>query len=295
MRAEMQYSVYTPPRFTPDERLPLVVFLHGGGDSPEAFDRARIGQTLDRAVARGDVPRAVIVLPQGNLGFWANWYDGSYRYQDWVLQDLLPLVQARYQTRACPEGCHIMGVSMGGAGTLRFVLNRPELFASATIISGPILSTEQMMSFVRNPVLVPLIPTGRIWGPPNDVERIRRDDPYLRWTQPADLGGMRLMLAWGTEDRGQIQETSAAFARHLREHGIAHERLVYDGNHSWVSWTPVIQEALRRQLGSSSTSPASSSTPSTRARSAPPESPARHTDGAPTAMLRSPGSEPGAS
>jgi len=286
MGERMRYSVYTPPGFSAQERLPLVVFLHGGGDGPEAFDLARIGQTLDEAVARGEVPRAVIVLPQGNLGFWANWYDGSHHYQDWVIEDLMPVVMRRYHTQGCPEGCHIMGVSMGGAGTLRFVLNRPELFASATIISGPILSTEQMQSFVRNPLLVPLIPTGRIWGPADEVERIERDDPYLRWDDPGDLGQMSLMLAWGDEDRGQIQETSAAFSRHLSEHGIEHERLVYDGNHSWVSWTPVIQEALRRQLWSDRR--ASRDTPESLARSAARGSPAPRTGGSNSASPPAP-------
>ncbi|MCB9591432.1 MAG: esterase family protein [Sandaracinaceae bacterium] len=248
MGSEMTYSVYTPPGFTPDEQLPLVVFLHGGGDDPSSFDSAHIGQALDAAIVRGEVPRAVIVLPQGDLGFWANWYDGSRRYEDWVLDELVPLVARTHNTRACPEGCHVMGVSMGGAGTLRFALNRPEMWASVTMISAPILSTEQMVAFVQNPLFVPIIPTDRIWGPVSDLDRIRHDDPYLRWTSDADLGGTRLMLAWGDDDRGAIQETSAAFSRHLRERGIEHERLVYHGNHSWVSWTPVIQEALRRQL-----------------------------------------------
>ena len=249
MGEEMSYSVYVPPGFTPDEVLPLVIFLHGGGDSPESFDAHRVGQTLDLAVAEGVAPRAVIVLPQGDLGFWANWYDGSRRYQDWVLDDLLPRVASDYHTQPCPEGCHVMGVSMGGAGTLRFALDRPGLFASATIISGPILDTEQMVSFARNPVLVPIIPTGRIWGPTGDRSRIERDDPFLRWTSDEDLGGMRLMVAWGEQDRGAIIETSQAFRDHLVEHGIEHEQLVFEGNHSWVSWRPVIEEALRRQVG----------------------------------------------
>ena len=249
MGTEMRYAVYAPPGFTPEERLPLVVFLHGGGDDPDAFDGAQIGQALDAAVAAGDVPRAIIVLPQGDLGFWANWYDGSHRYEDWVLDDLVPHVARAFGTRPCPEGCHVMGVSMGGAGSLRFALNRPGMWASATLISAPILDTEQMISFVQNPLFVPLLPADRIWGPAGDVDRIRRDDPYLRWSSPADLGGMRLMLAWGARDRGAIQETSAAFSRHLAARDVPHERLVFEGDHSWRSWSPVIREALRRQLG----------------------------------------------
>lgn len=248
MRAEMAYAVYAPRDLGADERLPLVVFLHGGGDDETAFDHHAVGDALDAALAAGAIPRAVIVVPQGDLGFWANWYDGTRRYEDWVLDELVPRVARDYHTAPCPAGCHVMGASMGGAGTLRFALNRPALWASATLISAPILDTARMVDFVRNPLFVPILPTDRIWGPADDLERIRRDDPYLRWTTQEDLQGLRVMLAWGARDRGGIVESSEAFSAHLTAHGIAHERLVFDGDHSWRSWTPVILEALRRQV-----------------------------------------------
>src|SRR5688572_15218915 len=33
----MQYAIYAPPDWKPGESLPLVVFLHGGGDAPNCF------------------------------------------------------------------------------------------------------------------------------------------------------------------------------------------------------------------------------------------------------------------
>ncbi|MCA9607548.1 MAG: hypothetical protein KC619_18200 [Myxococcales bacterium] len=248
VHGEMTYGVYVPPGFSAEERLPLVVFLHGGGDDAFSFDRHGVSGALDAAIASGEVPRVVIVVPQGDLGFWANWYDGSSRYQDWVLEEVVPRVARAYHTRPCPEGCHVMGASMGGAGSLRFALNRPAMWASATLISAPILSTEQMVAFVRNPLFVPLLPTDRIWGPVDDLDRIRRDDPYLRWSTPDALGGTRLLLAWGDHDRGAIRESGAAFAAHLEERGVPFDSIEYVGDHSWRSWTPVILEALRRQV-----------------------------------------------
>lgn len=59
---------------------------------------------------------------------------------------------------------------------------------------------------------------------------------------------MRLMVAWGSEDRGQIIDSSRLLTEHLGELGIPHESLEFDGNHSWVSWNPVIEEALRRMV-----------------------------------------------
>ena len=86
----LEYAIYTPPGFAPQERLPLVVFLHGAGDGPDCFDEAQVGQHLDTQIANGQVPRAVIVIPRGDFGFWENWADGSFLYRDWVVRSLIP-------------------------------------------------------------------------------------------------------------------------------------------------------------------------------------------------------------
>lgn len=44
LRKPMKYAVYAPPGWKKAESLPLVVFLHGGGDGPDCFDRAGVGQ-----------------------------------------------------------------------------------------------------------------------------------------------------------------------------------------------------------------------------------------------------------
>ena len=101
MDKDMGYSVYTPPGWGPDEQLPLVVLLHGGGSDHESFNQYDVGAYLDAEHAAGRLPRVIIVNPEGEFGFWENWYDGSRRYRDWVMQDLLPTVQADYNTAPC--------------------------------------------------------------------------------------------------------------------------------------------------------------------------------------------------
>lgn len=245
----LEFAIYTPPGFHVSERLPLVVFLHGAGDGPDCFDDARVGQEIDAATMRGDVPRAVIVVPRGDLGFWENWVDGSYSYRDWVLRSLVPDVQTRYGTAPCPEGCHLIGISMGGHGALRFMLFEPGLFSSVTAISAPILDSEMALELANESLLRFLVPTERIWGP-GTRESVEAEDMYLRWTRPEDLNGTRLMLAWAEGDPKRISESNERFDRHLSESGIPHEVLVFPGRHDWNSWTPALQEVLTRQVGS---------------------------------------------
>ena len=248
--AILDYALYTPPGFDPgEERLPLVVFLHGGGDSEDAFDRHGVSAALDRSVAVGETPRAVILLPDGDFGMWANWYDESRAYEDWVIDELMPLVASRLNTLPCPAGCHVMGVSMGAMGALRFAHHRPDAFSTVTVISGAPLTTQQMVDFQNDRLISIIVPTHRIFGPLEPIERIQREDLFLRWTSPEATRMERVVLAWGSRDRDAIREGARAFDAHLGEHDIPHEAWQYDGEHKWVDWTPVILRALRIQLG----------------------------------------------
>ncbi len=249
MRAELSYSVYLPPGFSKHERLPLVVFLHGGGDDPRSPDKYGLPARLDQAIRERRIPRAVVVFPQGDNGFWMNWYDGSRRYEDWVVDELMPELSKRYHTASCPQKCHVMGVSMGGHGALRFALHRPGQFASVTALSGPIFDTEQMRDFVGNRWIELFIPTHRIFGPPDPITRIEREDVFLRWRNPADLGGMSVFLAWADRDRPGIKKTNRKFSKHLNAKGIEHHAEEFRGRHAWVSWSPVIERALAYQVG----------------------------------------------
>jgi S-formylglutathione hydrolase FrmB len=245
----MEYAVLVPADYADDESLPLVLFLHGGGDGPDCLDRSGLGPELAAAMANGEIPRAVIVVPQGDLGFWANWYDGSRAYEDWVLDDLRPYVERRWNTQPCPTGCHVMGVSMGAEGAVRFAIHRPWLFRSVTSISGPALDTERRIAFVEDRLWQSIIPTYHVFGPSEPRSRIEADDPYLVWSTPESLGDTSLFVAWGSADRGEVREGAMHFEEHLTTHGIPHVSREFEGTHSWTSWGPVIREALVTQLG----------------------------------------------
>lgn len=242
------YALYTPPGWDRTTPLPLVVFLHGGGDDETALDKHPIAPaTFDRWIAEGVLPPFVMVVPDGDQGFWRNWHDGSHRYADWVMQDVIGDVRAQLPLLPAREGQHLMGISMGGAGTLYLALEHREAFASATVLSAPVFTVDEAMKFLDGSIVAMIGPMDRIFGPP-ERERIAEHNAYEVLQGPADLGGLDLLIGWGTADIAGVAPSNRQFHEHLVERGVPHEKLVYAGGHRWADWSKVYPVALCLRL-----------------------------------------------
>lgn len=248
MGRDMKYAIYQPAHRPPGEELPLIVFLHGGGDDVNCFDKAQVGQHLDQAIEQGRIPPVVVAVPEGDWGFWENWADGSRLYRDWVVKELMQKVHVQYRTQACPDGCHVMGISMGGHGALRFAFKQPATFSSITAISAPIFDTTQMLNFRDSFWWGLIVPAGRIWGKSEDPTVIEKDDLFVQWTKQTDLMGLDLHLAWGDKDHERVRQTSERFEQHLQKHNITHSFEVFSGKHEWDAWVPVLERAIALQV-----------------------------------------------
>ncbi|MBX2849542.1 MAG: esterase family protein [Acidiferrobacterales bacterium] len=239
----MEYGVYTPPNWQLGESLPIILFLHGGGGSHTSFEKYGGAAYLDQQITAGKIPRVIIVTPNGNNGFWENWADGSFQYRDWVLQDVFPEVQQKYQTLTCPEHCHLAGISMGGFGVLRMAYLTPGTFASVSSISAPIYSDEQANERASSLLTRLFFPLERIFGEDPD-EKYRKGNPYNAWVDDEQLQKMRLQLIWGDQDHRRIKQANEYFHQHLVKNKVEHDSYVYDGRHKWVDWIPNLDRVI---------------------------------------------------
>lgn len=246
----LRYGTYLPPRWDGVTPLPLVVFLHGAGDDASSFDRHAVTQRLDAAIVSGQVPPFILVTPEGDRGFWVNWHDGSHRFRDWVLDEVVPDVRARHPTQPEPAGLHLVGISMGGGGGLQMWLREPERFASVTILGTPIMNADDTRTFLGRLIASDVIE--RIFGPPEDTSGI---DPYVALSGPASLHGSRLLFGAADRDHPGIPGANASFHRHLAAAGVPHRYIVYPGFHSWAAWARVFPYALCVQLDPACTMP----------------------------------------
>jgi enterochelin esterase-like enzyme len=239
----MRYGVYEPPGWDHRKPLPLVVLLHGAGDDETAADRPVVTGLLDRAIVEGRLPPFLMVTPDGDRGLWMDWYDGSHHFRSWVLDEVVAAIRKSHPIIAGPAGLHLVGASMGGGGGIQMWLAEPARFASATIISAPILGDADTRAFLK-PYMDPDI-MERVFGPPGSGHGI---DPFARLTSRSSLAGSRLIFGAAEHDLGAMAESNAAFHEHLVKAGVPHRFVRFAGFHRWKSWAPMIEFSLCHQL-----------------------------------------------
>lgn len=140
---EREVPVYLPPGWdTPGTELPVLFVLAGFtgrghnylGSHPW---KGSVVRTFDRAVAAGECPPAILVLPDAFTRMGGGQYVNSEymgRYEDYVARELVEWVDATYPTLPGRRG--LVGKSSGGFGAMRLSMLHPETFPVAASISG---------------------------------------------------------------------------------------------------------------------------------------------------------------
>jgi S-formylglutathione hydrolase FrmB len=137
---ERDVSVYVPPSGA-TEGKPLLVLLSGyTGAGPYHFQRPRYLQDtqvgrLDRLIRSGAAPEAVLVAPDCLTTLGGSQYLNSTatgRYEDYVVEEIVPWVREKYRTGPCA----VLGTSSGGFGSLVLGLRHPDLFRAVGSNAG---------------------------------------------------------------------------------------------------------------------------------------------------------------
>jgi S-formylglutathione hydrolase FrmB len=129
------YTIGYPPRHRPGARLPLVIMLHGYGDSHlNALSGLSPARALALRVDGAPLPPMALVTVDGGAGYW-NPHPGD-NPQAMLTDELIPLCRRR--GLGGPRRVGVMGVSMGGYGALLLAEKRPDLISAAAAISPAI-------------------------------------------------------------------------------------------------------------------------------------------------------------
>lgn len=247
---EVAFAVHLPPDYaSSSRRYPVVYLLHGYTDNESGWVQfGEVGWAADRAIAAGEVPPMIIVMPDGGVSFYINDAAGKVRWDDMFVQELIPHIDATYRTRASREFRGIAGLSMGGWGTLVHLFRHPDVFAAGAAFSGAVWTDEDIAGMKQenwDKLLGPIFgATGRA-ARDRLTPHFRKYSPLeLARTLPEDtLKKVRLYIDCGDDDF--LIRGNCALHLALTDRKIPHEFRVRDGGHTWSYWRTGIVDGLK--------------------------------------------------
>jgi enterochelin esterase-like enzyme len=228
--------VYLPPGYSDRRRYPVVYLLQGFPGSPYEFlDGLRLAEVADRAIARLRLPAFIAVAPPAGLD--AHHGDWTGEWESYLVDDVVPWVDAHLPTEATSGGRTLAGLSAGGYGAIDIGLRHALLFATLESWSG---------------YFTPLR-DGPLHGA--TAEGLAAHDPTVLVRREARLLarlGTRFFLSSGTTRDRDSARAATSFAAELGGLGL-HSRLwLGPGGHDGRFWRAQLPEALRYALGGES-------------------------------------------
>jgi enterochelin esterase-like enzyme len=134
--------IYLPPGYATNstQRYPVVYMLHGYGLTAERWmPFTRMADAADKNIAAGTMKEMILVNPDAFTLYNGSMYSTSPTIGDWesfIAEDLVSYIDNHYRTIPDRLSRGLGGHSMGGYGTVRIGMKRPDVFSSMYIMSA---------------------------------------------------------------------------------------------------------------------------------------------------------------
>lgn len=240
LKHEVHYCVYLPAGYDasetrrPAQSYPVLYFLHGLGDNERTLFNSGGWTLLDDLRRQRKMGEFLIVAPEGGRTFYINSADGSVRYDDFFLQEFIPLIETRYRVHKGRDHRAISGISMGGYGALRFAFSHPEMFSAVSAQSAALIteSPQELDTAARSGApLGKLLAT--VFGSPIAAPHWKENSPFvLAGRNQAALRRLAIYFNCGQDDNYGFEKGAAALHEQLLKEKVEHEYHPYPGDHS---------------------------------------------------------------
>ena len=172
------YQLYLPPCYDAKKAngYPLLILMHGQSFKDDQWVRLGVPDTADVLILSGEVPPFIIAMP-----YEEDWLKNPYvsKFGQSVVAELIPRLDAAYNTCAKKECRAIGGLSRGAAWAMHLGLTYWDVFGA---IGG-----HSMPPFTGDPNFLPLwlrkIPVGQV---PAIYMDIGDKDAYFRYASNWD-------------------------------------------------------------------------------------------------------------
>jgi enterochelin esterase-like enzyme len=221
--------VALPPCFDPIlYRYPALYLLQGSGDIEGQWERLGLVTRAHKLMAAGEMPSFLIVMPNNDIDLgddskFLNTAEGRGSWEDFIVNDVVPLVDAKYAGWADPVGRAIGGISRGGYWSLEIAFRNPRVFASVGAHS-PVITAEFLV------------------GAPDNFRMT------MMARSPDDLKKLRIWLDVGDTDMYTVQGPDE-LTESLLAIGVKAQFTIGSGAHDDAYWSSRVDDYLAFYAG----------------------------------------------
>jgi enterochelin esterase family protein len=215
--------IYTPPGYrTGTDKLPVLYLVSGTTDTEETWFKAgRADVILDNLIAQKKAVPMIIVMPYGNMMSGTPMPSSPqaadmYKiFNDELLGNVIPYVEANYRVLSDRENRGIAGFSRGGGQSLFTAFNNPDKFAwigSYAAYLTPEVCDKYFSAMVSQP----------------------------------DATNEKFKLLWlGVGKDDFLYQPAFNFMNYLTDKKLEHKTLVTEGGHTWMNARHYLAETLQ--------------------------------------------------
>ena len=239
-----KYNVYLPTGFEKSaKQYPVVYLLHGLYGNYSNWDKSG-GMKLiaDELIGTGEACEMVIVMPNAGDSDVRNYQNGYFNVEGWPYEnffynEFLPEVEKKYRIIGDKEHRAVMGLSMGGGGSVVYCQRHPDMFSSCYAMSA----------WLDNKM-------GQVGGKNQKKDKLFivcqsvSDNSAIDFVEKADEATIKKLrtVKWFIDcgDDDFLMDLSVLLYQKMRDKKIKAELRINNGVHNWEYWHLALRNAL---------------------------------------------------
>lgn len=229
MNKTIKVVIVKPNELSENKKIPTVYLLHGHGANYKQWiaEAPQIEKT-------SNAMKALLILPDGG---YSSWYldseiDSSFKYETFIINELIPYIDANYPTINNRNARAITGLSMGGHGALYLSIKHKNLFGAAGSVCGGV----DIRPFPKNWDITKIL--GTIEANPSNWEK----NSVINVSDSLENGDLQLIIDCGLDDF--FLNVNRSLHKKLLDKKIAHTYTERPGKHNTAYWRNSIDYQL---------------------------------------------------
>jgi enterochelin esterase-like enzyme len=225
----MPYYLFLPPGYdsSPDQRFPVLYMLHGLSGAAEEWRWYGIVEDAGELMDTGAIQPYIIVLPQGDQGYWVDQANGGPQWGKYLAYDVVGEVDAHFRTLADRDHRAVGGLSMGANGALQVAMNYSAVFRIAGAHSLSLHTHADTPAYFGD----------EAYFDAHDPVHLMADHPDIART-------LTIWIDIGAQDPYFLQPVESLHQQLIAE-GIPLEWHEWPGGHDATYWTAHLPDYLR--------------------------------------------------